>query len=355
METSDPDILIVGSLRDIHVQRVCELLPEGCRPLIIDYSNYPQLFSASLHIDTDIHAIITANNGLELNLSKVNSVWWRRPLAFNTTGLHDRYLQDYIDIQCDFFWSSIMSCLPNSAVWYNPWHSDQYIDRNAKQLCLARNVGLATPDTLITSNIESAEHFISKYPKVIFKAFGGSRKIWHPTRPFSSRASEILPLIANCPVIFQEYIEGNFDFRVTIIDDEIETVQFDTGASYYPFDVRIDKNINCRRVTLSAQLEYALHSLVKSMNLRFAAIDLRQAIDGKFYFLELNPSGQFIYLDRRAGTRIAERLAKKLSVGSTNVNIKSGLKIQFNPIKNAVKKKTGSLMPFAVAFDQSIR
>jgi hypothetical protein len=41
---------------------------------------------------------------------------------------------------------------------------------------------------------------------------------------------------------------------------------------------------------------------------------MRETTDGAFYFLEVNPAGQFLYLDLMAGTSLSIAMAAALSV-----------------------------------------
>jgi glutathione synthase/RimK-type ligase-like ATP-grasp enzyme len=52
---------------------------------------------------------------------------------------------------------------------------------------------------------------------------------------------------------------------------------------------------------------------MKSLGLSFGAIDLVQKPDGEFVFLEVNPSGQWLWLDRILDLRISDAVADWLT------------------------------------------
>jgi glutathione synthase/RimK-type ligase-like ATP-grasp enzyme len=49
-----------------------------------------------------------------------------------------------------------------------------------------------------------------------------------------------------------------------------------------------------------------------SLRLSFAAIDMIQSEDGEYVFLEVNPSGQWLWLDEMLNFGISEAIAKWL-------------------------------------------
>ena len=54
-------------------------------------------------------------------------------------------------------------------------------------------------------------------------------------------------------------------------------------------------------------------ALVHELGLRFAAIDLLADVDGRHWFLELNPNGEWGWLQQQAGLPLADALADELT------------------------------------------
>jgi len=53
--------------------------------------------------------------------------------------------------------------------------------------------------------------------------------------------------------------------------------------------------------------------LMHRYNLRFAAIDMVVSVNGDWLFLEINPNGQWAWIDQKADTNIAELFVKAFS------------------------------------------
>jgi glutathione synthase/RimK-type ligase-like ATP-grasp enzyme len=52
--------------------------------------------------------------------------------------------------------------------------------------------------------------------------------------------------------------------------------------------------------------------ITRSFGLRFSAIDLVLDHEGRYWFLELNPNGQWAWIERRVGLPISSAIAEEL-------------------------------------------
>ena len=48
------------------------------------------------------------------------------------------------------------------------------------------------------------------------------------------------------------------------------------------------------------------------LGLRYGAVDLRRTPDGRYVFFEVNPAGQWLFVEERTGLPITERVAALL-------------------------------------------
>jgi hypothetical protein len=58
-----------------------------------------------------------------------------------------------------------------------------------------------------------------------------------------------------------------------------------------------------------ARIEYLLITLTRELGLSFAAIDLVLNQEGKYFFLEVNPSGQWLWVEDKTGLPISDAVA----------------------------------------------
>src|SRR5205807_8433603 len=113
----------------------------------------------------------------------------------------------------------------------------------------------------------------------------------------------------SCPTLLQQLIEKECDVRITAVENEIHAVAIyandQTGAQRC--DIRRDNmsDVEYRSITLPTAVSEAVCNLMAHYSLRFAAIDMAVDNRGEWYFFEVNPNGQWAWLDLCGGTAIA--------------------------------------------------
>jgi glutathione synthase/RimK-type ligase-like ATP-grasp enzyme len=148
--------------------------------------------------------------------------------------------------------------------------------------------------------------------KTVFKAFLASTESWRETRLVEPSDVARLDTVQYAPVIFQEYVEG-LDLRVTVVGGDVFAAEIDARRTTYPVDMRmVIGEAPIRGVELPADLIDTVLSLMRELGLRFGAIDMRRTPEGKFFFLEVNPAGQWLFVERRTGLQISQAVADLL-------------------------------------------
>jgi glutathione synthase/RimK-type ligase-like ATP-grasp enzyme len=115
----------------------------------------------------------------------------------------------------------------------------------------------------------------------------------------------------------QPYLAKAHELRVTIVDETIFACRIDSQESEATaVDWRHDVESSPHRlVTLSEEECGRFHVLMRAAGLRYAAIDLVHTPDDRTYFLDLNPEGQFGWIEAMTGAPIMSALAKGLLSG----------------------------------------
>ncbi len=68
-----------------------------------------------------------------------------------------------------------------------------------------------------------------------------------------------------------------------------------------------------RPVTLPPALTAGLLRLMRRLGLVYGAVDLRRRPDGSYVFFEVNPAGQWLFVEERTGMPISSEVAALLS------------------------------------------
>ena len=114
------------------------------------------------------------------------------------------------------------------------------------------------------------------------------------------------------PAIFQEYVKYGKEYRVTVIEGDVFAAEIRISTETARYDWRLDANHEVVQASLPANVEKMLLDLCQRLNLNSGSIDLRETPEGEIYFLEINPSGQFIFLDVFAGMDVGNRFCQML-------------------------------------------
>jgi glutathione synthase/RimK-type ligase-like ATP-grasp enzyme len=311
-------ILVISHPGDDHARRVCALLAAGGHEAhLLDVADLPA--AATLTIDY----ADPARPGLELrrdgtdalDLRRASGVWWRRPRAVDLSGLSDSNARLFAASEWHEAVNGLWLLLAD-ARWMNVPSRDELASRKARQLAVAADIGLTVPRTLMTSDPERARAFIETVGvgRTIYKTFAATPLVWRETRIVRETELAELEAVRVAPVIFQEYVEADADLRVTIVGERVFTIAIHAAATTYPADFRMSLGEARTEATeLPDDVEGRLRELMARLGLAYGAIDLRRTPAGEHVFLEINPAGEFLFVEERTGQPIGQAVADWLA------------------------------------------
>jgi len=146
---------------------------------------------------------------------------------------------------------------------------------------------------------------------IIYKTFTGCDFGFYETRKITSANLSDLWRLRVCPTIFQEHIAGDYDLRVTIVGSEIFAARLLFHEGRHLVDSRVER-VPVERTELPGELVAQLSKLVRCFGLRYAAIDMRFSERTGYTFFELNPEGQYLWIEIETGMPISEAIARSL-------------------------------------------
>ncbi len=200
--------------------------------------------------------------------------------------------------------------------WIDPIDANRCAENKARQLRLARSLGLAIPPTLITADPAAARRFhrehggqvIAKLQTALGHSMRGGDGL--PTRLVRAEDLGALEGLRHCPMIFQRYVHKAHELRVAWVDGRAFVGALD-GAEC-GVDWRYHATGEWRPHTLPEPVRERLARLMAALGLRQGAIDLIVDPDGEYVFLEVNPHGEWGMLERDLGLPIGAALADAL-------------------------------------------
>ena len=305
-------VLIVSESDDLHGTAMAATLREhhGLSPIHLDLRDFPREYG-SFRLD---RLGTTRSMSHLIGLDDVRSVWWRRPHPSAVpTGIRasdDAFRQ----AECDGFSQGMLWSIP--AAWINDPGADRTASRKIVQLETALRAGFTVPETLITNDPDEARSFAESRPgPVVYKRTGTGRAEFAETRIIDRADFGKLTSIRTSPTTFQDYIDATCDLRVVWVDGVEWTVRIDSQAGVGRIDSRLDTSVEFAREQLPASVSKSLATLMGALGLSFGVIDLRLGRDGEYYFLEVNPQGQFAYLEIKTGLPLFRSLSNLLVHG----------------------------------------
>ncbi len=296
----------------------------------IDYliGKYQNISESYLRIDSeDINLInfqISPGSALNCyahdkhyNLDKVKSVVFRRvPSSFeNENDGEDR---PYLNGERKHFLEGLFLCFSN-AKWINPMFATQIAERKLYQLQVAAKLGLNIPKSFVGNKLSNALDFLSLTPETIIKPISNGLQVL-PDKVYSIYTTQVnrqsfealgLAETFDTPVFLQEKIVNQADIRVTIV-----------GKTAYPVEI-LKKNdeVDWRKpeivkeyktTSLPTHITNKLLELNQFFGLVYSAIDLIRTPGNQYVFLEINPVGEWVWLERELNLDISAKLIKEL-------------------------------------------
>jgi hypothetical protein len=281
-------ILVVAQPGDPHAEAVEAQLAEG--GVSVAQTSLSAWLSQTIQWSSDGTLLLATAKGETWSIRRDTTVWWRRPGWFESPRLGDNELELARDE------SAVM--LPGSldAVgvrWVDqPWTTARARNRLV-QLALAASLGVSVPETLVTNSPAAATRFVASGAAVA-KAISTGPGL----APFVDAVDLAdLDLVANAPVLLQRMVKAGADWRVITIGSECFGWRR-TRASGEPTDWRVQDPAGAgfRRMSVSRALAGSATAIQDRLGLSFSVQDWLQA-DGTWYFLEVNPQGQWLFLE----------------------------------------------------------
>ena len=266
--------------------------------------------------------IISSHNQI-LNSKNIKSVWYRRPNHFNLQ-IKDSIQRRYAEEEIRNLLEGLCAIIPQDVFWLSNPRNLEQARKKLFQLKLARELGFLVPETIVTNNPNRVRKFLKKHnDRIVFKAIYheflnyGNSAFNIPTTLITERHLANLGLVRKMPALFQKFIEKEYELRVTIVEDKIFAVRINSQVN--PLTVvdwrhpeYIDK-LSYVQVEFPCKIAKLCLHMLTNLGLAFGAFDFAMSKDGKLYFLEVNPNGQWYWLEDLAGVLISDAIINALS------------------------------------------
>lgn len=318
-------LLVTSTPEEEQVRRLRAALGlRGADVVLFDPSRFPEEVRLSVAFEggTPLKTVEVA--GRQVDLGRVSAVWWQRPQPPQAPALVPPEQREWAAGQArallDGLWDGL------EALWVpGPRRLAEASDAKLRQLEIAQRLGLRVPRTLVTNDPTRALAFYDACQgRLVSKALraGGAprdgEKHLAYTHVVRRRDLQHLAGVERAPVIFQELVPKRLELRVTVVGERVFAAAIDSQASPFAREDfrRADDLVACSAHELAREVQALCLRLVRGLGLTFGAIDMVLTPEGEHVFLEVNASGQWAWVETRAGLPISAALADLMVAAS---------------------------------------
>lgn len=219
---------------------------------------------------------------------------------------------------------SLWRCI-NDSVWLNAPHNILRASNKPEQLRIAQEMGFHIPNTCVTTDENLIKRFFEDNQRdVIVKAvkhgfiYDGCNAKVAATQLLDIDNINSLNQYAKLPMIFQKRIHKACDIRVTVVGKKVfATAIHSQNHKETEVDWRLADHYNIKlqhnSITLPNDISELCKTITSHFNLKYAAIDLVLSKEKEYYFLELNPNGQWAWIEQLTEHLIRDAIIEELT------------------------------------------
>ena len=250
----------------------------------------------------------------------IRSVWYRRNVKSGLPSVLSEGYTEFCQRESRALLEGALLSLPTTR-WLSDPSAIWRAEHKPYQLAVASALGFAVPDTLITNSAARVREFGASR-QLVAKAVSSGYVITEAGTGaiFTSLVSgdDLTDLrgLELSPVTFQELQIKKADIRVTVVGDVVmaaEILSQERDSSKTDWRATDDPNLRHRIHNLPSDIAELCRLLVQSLGLNFGAVDLAQTNDGAYVFFEINPNGEWAWLEYQLGLPISSSIATWLA------------------------------------------
>jgi glutathione synthase/RimK-type ligase-like ATP-grasp enzyme len=321
-------ILILSNKQDSHSDEVIRRLTlRGIPTFRLNTEDLLTKYQLNMGIDdgTAWYGRIVDETGRELNLTNLKVAWFRKPDFDFSTGFDgDSDATNFATSEARAFIEMLYS-LPTVN-----WINDPFVSSKSKvkfqQLILATELGMKIPKTIITNEPDEAlSFFLECGNSVLAKAIYTSNvRIDGVSQGIPSQRVdrdifyESYKNVKFTPTQFQEYVEKDFELRVTVIGDRVWAIKIESQLDDRTrTDWRVATRVNPHSIyELPKVVRRFCKRFLERQSLVYGAMDFIVTPGGDCVFLENNPFGQYLWLETETGIPLTDAMCDLLAANA---------------------------------------
>lgn len=251
-------------------------------------------------------------DGRTCQLQDVNVLVVRRPIPAHQLRSD---IEPWVGRLLDAEWTAVENAISHAVGGkvLNGLDGSAFAQNKIVQLNVAHSSGLAVPDTLISTDIAELRSFADQarcITKGIVNAFHIDK---HNLRSAWTSFVDPTNLVAydpvGCPTFLQKAVEPTAIWRLVAISGNVFGFRFHgPELAIEPDSRKVERNLDGAHVPVPSPVSLGLVSMCAALGIEFASADFIEDRTGTMWFLDLNPEGQWAYLEDRFEVRISDAI-----------------------------------------------
>ena len=193
-----------------------------------------------------------------------------------------------------------------------------FLKSKPSSLSAAKRIGFDIPSSLITNDPQLARDFYNLHAdNIVIKSLYHHRidvqkKAYSMfTHIVSSSDLNLFETLVYAPCMLQERINIKYELRITVIGDTVFPVRLNVPESSWS-DIHIHDNNQIIKtpIDLSEEIVEKCRKLIALLGLRYGAIDFVVDMAGRIVFLEVNPTGDWYWIEKNTGLPITDTMIR---------------------------------------------
>mgnify|MGYP006196702383 FL=1 len=306
-------ILIVSYSNDAHIERVQQALYAQQRKLFrLNLDEFPVNYQCLQQFSPQQISGHIANtvSGELLNFADISAVWLRKPAKFKFATELTTQEREFATQESEHFIFGMLFSL--DCFWLSHPLAMRSAQWKGEQQIRARRFGFDIPPSTITNAPEAVRQFKSAVNSdIVYKAMSSAELAADKvdvtdiqshgvgTTIIDETLMDNIEAVSIAPCHFQQFIDKKAEIRVTVVGERIFAAKmFSPTAATFVDSRNFAEQLSYAVITLPADIASRCIEMTKSYGLNYSAIDLLLTQDGQLQFLELNPNGQFLYIEQ---------------------------------------------------------
>lgn len=315
-----PQILIISNKSDITTDFVVKHLADSGVPFY-RFNTEELTTSVSITLDYESQSFTLYDSILDSSYSLLDfkAVYYRRPELPNFSG-EDISASDcrYMQTEVAYTLEGIYTLL-HDAFWISPVWAIRKAENKLMQLQIAKQLGFSIPSSIVSNEPQRVTDFLhqQKNDCIIKPIHTGHISDHHQPRVVFTNLLDFMPSeeqIKASPNYLQKQIHKKKDIRVTVVGDAVFAAAI---TSQETPETSVDwrkgeQMLHHEAINLPDEISERCIALVLRLGLQYGAIDLILDTDDRYTFLEINPNGQWAWIENLTHLPISKEIANLL-------------------------------------------